>query len=174
MALLLEGGTYTDTDTAPVIPISEWGHPYTTGTDPLLNHLCAILSPSDTSPDNMEDEPALVLSVESDAIDFGWDDWRSVGLVRAVQIVQWTMAVRPLLSSPTHLPGAEFMRCWVGATGSSGVFGCYRSNTTQDRRTSHLGTTSAGNGKTVQPSKRTRYVSYLQPARLLTDSWDLA
>lgn len=93
MALLLEGGVYTDTDTAPVIPISEWGQPYTTGTDPLLSHLSTVLSSSGTSTDKPEDEPALVLSVESDAIDFGWDDWRSVGLVRAVQIVQWTMAV---------------------------------------------------------------------------------
>ncbi|KAJ9091100.1 hypothetical protein QFC20_007732 [Naganishia adeliensis] len=95
MALLLGGGVYTDTDTAPVIPISEWGQPYTTGTDPLLSHLSTVLSSSGTSTDKPEDEPALVLSVESDAIDFGWDDWRSVGLVRAVQIVQWTMAARP-------------------------------------------------------------------------------
>jgi hypothetical protein len=37
--------------------------------------------------------PSLVVSVESDAIEFGWWDWRDVGLSRAVQIVQWTMMV---------------------------------------------------------------------------------
>ncbi|KAI5453520.1 hypothetical protein NCC49_005994 [Naganishia albida] len=91
MALLVEGGIYTDTDTAPVTPITEWGTPYTPRTDPLLS--LPFLSPS-RSPD-APDEPSLVISVESDAIEFKWDDWRDVGLVRAVQIVQWTMAARP-------------------------------------------------------------------------------
>lgn len=39
--------------------------------------------------------PSLVVSVESDAIEFGWDNWREVGLSRAVQIVQWTFMARP-------------------------------------------------------------------------------
>lgn len=99
MALLLEGGIYTDTDTAPVTPITEWGRPHTTRTDPLLSSLSKLLSPSYSPEDDGPlDEPSLILSVESDAIDFKWDDWRNVGLVRAVQIVQWTMAVRPFLA----------------------------------------------------------------------------
>nr|XP_031863247.1 uncharacterized protein CI109_001120 [Kwoniella shandongensis]KAA5530319.1 hypothetical protein CI109_001120 [Kwoniella shandongensis] len=40
-------------------------------------------------------EPSLVVSVESDAIDFGWTNWRDVGLSRAVQITQWTFMARP-------------------------------------------------------------------------------
>ncbi|WVF71429.1 hypothetical protein IAT40_006233 [Kwoniella sp. CBS 6097] len=39
--------------------------------------------------------PALVVSVESDAIDFGWYNWRDLGLSRAVQITQWTFMARP-------------------------------------------------------------------------------
>jgi alpha 1,6-mannosyltransferase len=108
MALLLEGGIYTDTDTAPVTTITEWGRPYTTRTDPLLACLPTLLSPSQSPEDNGPlDEPSLILSVESDAIDFKWDDWRNVGLVRAVQIVQWTMAVR-------HLPRL-FHLCFADA-----------------------------------------------------------
>ena len=37
--------------------------------------------------------PSLVVSVESDAIEFGWTNWREVGLSRADQIVQWTIMV---------------------------------------------------------------------------------
>jgi len=37
--------------------------------------------------------PSLVVSVESDAIEFGWTNWREVGLSRADQIVQWTVMV---------------------------------------------------------------------------------
>lgn len=37
--------------------------------------------------------PSLVVSVESDAIEFGWHNWREVGLSRADQIVQWTIMV---------------------------------------------------------------------------------
>lgn len=59
-------------------------------------------------------QPSLVVSVESDAIDFGWHNWvsrgndkvgrrsrayvgpkREVGLSRAVQITQWTFMARP-------------------------------------------------------------------------------
>lgn len=39
--------------------------------------------------------PSLVVSVESDAIEFGWTNWREVGLSRADQIVQWTIMVGP-------------------------------------------------------------------------------
>jgi alpha 1,6-mannosyltransferase len=113
MALLLEGGIYTDTDTAPVTPITEWGHPYTTRTDPLLSCLSKLLSPSQFSEDaGPLDEPSLILSVESDAIELKWDDWRDVGLVRAVQIVQWTMAVRPFLAV-----FGNFADCWCDRRG---------------------------------------------------------
>ncbi|WVQ82346.1 hypothetical protein IAT38_004474 [Cryptococcus sp. DSM 104549] len=40
-------------------------------------------------------QPGLVVSVESDAIEFGWHNWREVGLSRAVQITQWTFMARP-------------------------------------------------------------------------------
>jgi hypothetical protein len=132
MAMLVEGGIYTDSDTAPVIHADQWGMPHQNATDPLLSHLSRILSRSNpayvSSNDARqlsEDEvasldrkakrwplllggpsasaivddgaelgpPSLVVSVESDAIEFGWWDWRDVGLSRAVQIVQWTMMV---------------------------------------------------------------------------------
>ena len=137
MAMLVEGGIYTDSDTAPVIHADRWGMPHENATDPLLSHLSRLLSSSNpayiASSDTRqlsEDEiasydrkakrwplmlsgptltpivddgaelgpPSLVVSVESDAIEFGWWDWRDVGLSRAVQIVQWTMMVSlPLL-----------------------------------------------------------------------------
>jgi alpha 1,6-mannosyltransferase len=135
MAMFVEGGIYTDSDTAPVIPADQWGIPHENATDPLLSHLSRLLSqanPAYISPAyqnherQLSDEeissldrkakrwpvpvngpttapivndgaelgpPSLVVSVESDAISFGWHDWRDVGLSRAVQIVQWTMMV---------------------------------------------------------------------------------
>ncbi|KIS01108.1 glycosyltransferase [Cryptococcus deuterogattii 2001/935-1] len=156
MAMLVEGGIYTDSDTAPIIHADQWGHPYNHRTSPLLTHLSRILSIatsphlpsshplSSFSPDhagttideeldvgistgksNIYDgplvddgaelgQPSLVVSVESDAIDFGWHNWvsrdddeagrrscayiglkREVGLSRAVQITQWTFMARP-------------------------------------------------------------------------------
>ncbi|KAJ9118820.1 hypothetical protein QFC24_006019 [Naganishia onofrii] len=137
MAMFVEGGIYTDSDTAPVIPADQWGIPHENATDPLLSHLSRLLSqanPAYISPAyqnherQLSDEeissldrkakrwpvpvngpttapivndgaelgpPSLVVSVESDAISFGWHDWRDVGLSRAVQIVQWTMMARP-------------------------------------------------------------------------------
>ncbi|KAJ9122253.1 hypothetical protein QFC22_001673 [Naganishia vaughanmartiniae] len=109
MALLLEGGIYTDSDTAPVIPADKWGIPYQNASDSLLSHLSRILAlptaplPLDktvgktvSSEDSHElDPPSLVISIESDAIDFGWYNWREIGLIRALQIVQWTIMARP-------------------------------------------------------------------------------
>ncbi|OWZ68955.1 hypothetical protein AYX15_00411 [Cryptococcus neoformans] len=137
MAMLVEGGIYTDSDTAPIIHADQWGHPYNHHTSPLLTHLSRILSISTSlhlpsshplssfSPDHagttideeldvdvstgkstiydgplVDDgaelgQPSLVVSVESDAIDFGWHNWREVGLSRAVQITQWTFMARP-------------------------------------------------------------------------------
>jgi alpha 1,6-mannosyltransferase len=107
MALLLEGGIYTDSDTAPVIPADQWGIPYQNASDTLLSHFTRILAlPTASTPlretagqeanheDGDElDPPSLVVSIESDAIDFGWYNWREVGLIRALQIVQWTIMV---------------------------------------------------------------------------------
>lgn len=101
MAMLLEGGVYADSDTAPVIPVDQWGTPYENATDPLLAHLSRAVSPLRDQAE--PDVPSLVLSVESDAIEFGWDNWRDVGLVRAVQIVQWTMAVSLLHLVSVHM-----------------------------------------------------------------------
>ncbi|WWC70259.1 uncharacterized protein I206_104209 [Kwoniella pini CBS 10737] len=135
MAMLVEGGIYTDSDTAPIIHADEWGIPYHHETSPLLTHLSRLLSlttsqhlpsshplssfspeHSTNSIDGITDfpngrskiydgplvddgnelgEPALVISVESDAIEFGWTNWREVGLSRAVQITQWTFMARP-------------------------------------------------------------------------------
>jgi hypothetical protein len=152
MAMLVEGGIYTDSDTAPVIHADQWGMPHDNASDPLLSHLSRILSlsnPRYISPHHQgnkqqlsEDEvaafdrkakrwplpligpdsppivddgaelgpPSLVVSVESDAIEFGWWDWRDVGLSRAVQIVQWSMMVsldlraRVPVESPNEYP----------------------------------------------------------------------
>ncbi|WWC61831.1 uncharacterized protein I303_104416 [Kwoniella dejecticola CBS 10117] len=137
MAMLVEGGIYTDSDTAPIIHADQWGIPYHHETAPLLTHLSRLLSlttsqhlpsshplssfapqhathsiegiPGADFPNgrsriydgplvddgNELGEPALVVSVESDAIDFGWTNWREVGLSRAVQITQWTFMARP-------------------------------------------------------------------------------
>ncbi|OCF36873.1 glycosyltransferase [Kwoniella heveanensis BCC8398] len=146
MAMLVEGGIYTDSkapglisesarSAAPIIHADLWGMPYHAETSPLLTHLSRLLSLS-TSPHlpsshplssfapkhasgSLEDDvqipsgrssvsdgplvddgaelgpPALVVSVESDAIAFGWDNWRELGLSRAVQITQWTFMARP-------------------------------------------------------------------------------
>ncbi|ORY34031.1 hypothetical protein BCR39DRAFT_518185 [Naematelia encephala] len=127
MAMLVEGGIYTDSDTAPIIHADLWGYPYEDATPPLLTHLSRLLSLS-TTPHHLysatemppgvsaeSDEqgasqiydgplvddgaelgpPGLVVSVESDAISFSWDNWREIGLSRAVQITQWTFMARP-------------------------------------------------------------------------------
>ncbi|WVQ99395.1 hypothetical protein IAU59_006528 [Kwoniella sp. CBS 9459] len=136
MAMLVEGGIYTDShSSAPIIHADQWGMPYHAETAPLLTHLSRLLSLS-TSPhlpsshplssfapehasNSLEEDvqipsgrsrvfdgplvddgaelglPALVVSVESDAIDFGWHNWRDLGLSRAVQITQWTFMARP-------------------------------------------------------------------------------
>ncbi|WVN88260.1 uncharacterized protein L203_103461 [Cryptococcus depauperatus CBS 7841] len=39
--------------------------------------------------------PSLVVSVEFDSVEFGWDNWRDLGVSRAVQITQWTFMARP-------------------------------------------------------------------------------
>ncbi|WWC94131.1 hypothetical protein V866_000970 [Kwoniella sp. B9012] len=136
MAMLVEGGIYTDSViAAPIIHADSWGIPYHSETAPLLTHLSRLLSlstsqhlpsshplssfASEHSTDSVEGmidlpvgkskiydgplvddgnelgEPGLVVSVESDAIDFGWTNWREVGLSRAVQITQWTFMARP-------------------------------------------------------------------------------
>ncbi|KAJ9108255.1 hypothetical protein QFC19_002503 [Naganishia cerealis] len=103
MVMMLEGGIYTDSDTAPVIPADQWGMPYENASDPVLSHLSRILTmPEKTSFPDVEDEhglPSLVVSVETDAIDAGLYDWKEEGLIRALQIVQWTIMVPLFLST---------------------------------------------------------------------------
>lgn len=167
MAMLVEGGIYTDSDTAPVIHADQWGMPHDNASDPLLSHLSRILSlsnPTYISPHHQGDKqqlsandiasfdrkakrwpipligpdsppivddgaelgpPSLVVSVESDAIEFGWWDWRDVGLSRAVQIVQWTMMVshNAALGPPHSLRGSlrHTVVLAVGATRTSRI-----------------------------------------------------
>ena len=112
LAMLVEGGIYTDSDTAPIIHVDQWGRPYEHWTPPLLTHLSRLLSitttphlPADNPLSSFSSEhlpgewetggqsaiyngpivddgaelgePALVISVESDAIDFVWRNWVS-------------------------------------------------------------------------------------------------
>ncbi|KAK4686229.1 hypothetical protein P7C73_g3907, partial [Tremellales sp. Uapishka_1] len=121
MIMLVEGGIYTDSDTAPIIHADDWGYPYTDLTPPLLSHLSRLLSvstsfafpkshPSSTfsiflhadvyEQAKVDDgselgKPSLIISIESDAIDFGWLDWRERKMARAVQMTQWTFMARP-------------------------------------------------------------------------------
>ncbi|KAL7421903.1 hypothetical protein Q5752_003675 [Cryptotrichosporon argae] len=115
MILLVEGGIWSDSDTAPIIEAEQWGLPYESGTPPLLTHLARVLSlASARGVDDgdegrgkaawagplIEDggelgEPGLVVSIETDAVMYGWDDWREVGLARKVQMTQWTISARP-------------------------------------------------------------------------------
>ncbi|WVQ83100.1 hypothetical protein IAT38_005238 [Cryptococcus sp. DSM 104549] len=99
LVLLLNGGVYTDTDTASVLPISQWGKdPTTTSPHPLLTalpHLLAISSPS--SPADLfpsaDSPPALLVSLEVDAPNSGVD-WKSESFARGIQVVQWTIMAK--------------------------------------------------------------------------------
>ncbi|WVR07029.1 hypothetical protein IAU60_004068 [Kwoniella sp. DSM 27419] len=73
MAMLVEGGIYTD---SPEDPPNIYN-------GPIIDDGAEL------------GLPALIVSVESDAIDFGWTNWRELGLSRAVQITQWTFMARP-------------------------------------------------------------------------------
>ncbi|WVW83869.1 hypothetical protein I302_105891 [Kwoniella bestiolae CBS 10118] len=107
MAMLVEGGIYTDRllslSTSPHLPSS---HPLSSfspehSTDSVEGLVdfpqgrSKIYDGPLVDDGNELGEPGLVVSVESDAIDFGWTNWREVGLSRAVQITQWTFMARP-------------------------------------------------------------------------------
>ncbi|WWD17318.1 hypothetical protein CI109_101758 [Kwoniella shandongensis] len=85
MAMLVEGGIYTDSpetlDVGIEVDLPTGKSQVYDG--PIVNDGSEL------------GEPSLVVSVESDAIDFGWTNWRDVGLSRAVQITQWTFMARP-------------------------------------------------------------------------------
>ncbi|WRT67852.1 uncharacterized protein IL334_004826 [Kwoniella shivajii] len=101
LVLLLNGGVYTDTDTACVRPISEWGknaikhnsiNPLIEALPQLIslsnqNHLYNIDSPIE------DDSPSLIVALEIDSPASG-SDWRSETFVRGIQIVQWTIAAK--------------------------------------------------------------------------------
>lgn len=65
---------------APVIHVDQWGKPYNDTTPSLLTRLTDIASlgaeEGSVSPDR-DDEPGLVVSIEADAIEFGWHSWVS-------------------------------------------------------------------------------------------------
>ncbi|OCF54827.1 hypothetical protein L486_07482 [Kwoniella mangroviensis CBS 10435] len=100
LVLLLNGGIYTDTDTACIRPISEWGkNPIKYQSDnPLIEALPQLSSLSSSStheryPISVEadDAPSLIVALEVDSPASN-TDWRSETFVRGIQIVQWTIA----------------------------------------------------------------------------------
>lgn len=105
LVLLLSGGVYTDTDTACVRPISDWAqNPNKPVINPLLTslpHLVRLIEQSlftgadkDGGDDGSETGPSLVVAIEGDCKqDEG--DWRGDGLVRGLQVAQWTILAKP-------------------------------------------------------------------------------
>ncbi|KAK4684830.1 hypothetical protein P7C73_g5330, partial [Tremellales sp. Uapishka_1] len=101
LVLFLNGGVYTDTDTACVRPISSWASsPDTTLTHPLiisLPHLIDLASTASSEPERYttgDEAPSLVVAIESDAVSDG-KNWRGESFVRGIQIVQWTLLAKP-------------------------------------------------------------------------------
>ncbi|WVW84759.1 hypothetical protein I302_106794 [Kwoniella bestiolae CBS 10118] len=97
LVLLLNGGIYTDTDTACVLPVSQWGKnaDHHRSTNPLLEALPQLLSLSSSHPDipDTDDSPSLIIALENDSPSSG-SDWRAETFVRGIQVVQWTIASR--------------------------------------------------------------------------------
>ena len=96
LALLLEGGVYSDTDTACIKPIDEWARdPEVRYAHPIEAHLPALLARAHPSTGQYSftassHEPSLVVAVEMDAHGIDWD-WRGYKFAREIQIVQWTI-----------------------------------------------------------------------------------
>ncbi|WVQ72773.1 hypothetical protein IAR50_002333 [Cryptococcus sp. DSM 104548] len=100
LILLINGGVYTDTDTASVLPLERWGISHDTHqTDPLLRtlpHLVSLLSssssPSSPPPPPPEDEtePNLIVAIEVDAPATN-AKWQKQTFARGLQVVQWTI-----------------------------------------------------------------------------------
>ncbi|OXG26687.1 alpha-1,6-mannosyltransferase [Cryptococcus neoformans Ze90-1] len=96
LVLLLNGGIYTDTDTASVLPIAQWArNPTIAPVDPLLTAIPQLISiiqdPSQSlAPTPSTSKPSLVVAIESDALSTG-ANWREQSFARSIQIVQWTI-----------------------------------------------------------------------------------
>ncbi len=97
LVLLLHGGVYTDSDTACVRPIQDWGqNPDHPSLHPLLTslpHLVRLADQSTHSPPP-DDGPSLLVAVEIDAQQQEMD-WRGDGLHRGLEMVQWTILAKP-------------------------------------------------------------------------------
>lgn len=124
LVLLLNGGVYTDTDTACVRSIKDWGtNADLHTTSPLISALPTLLSLlesdrscHDDSPSSastcsptisssndqaiIKDQPPnMILALEMDAPHMG-NDWREETFARGIQVVQWTLlsqAYHPIL-----------------------------------------------------------------------------
>ncbi|TYJ58851.1 hypothetical protein B9479_000283 [Cryptococcus floricola] len=98
LILLINGGVYTDTDTASVLPLERWGISHKTyPPDPLLSslpHLVSLISSSSSSspppPPEDETEPNLIVAIEVDALATN-ANWQKQSFVRGLQVVQWTI-----------------------------------------------------------------------------------
>nr|XP_018262276.1 uncharacterized protein I303_05292 [Kwoniella dejecticola CBS 10117]OBR84434.1 hypothetical protein I303_05292 [Kwoniella dejecticola CBS 10117] len=103
LVLLLDGGVYTDTDTACIRPISQWGDSAVKhhADSPLIEALPQLLSLSKsagrTDPEiagvEEDDSPSLIIALENDSPASG-SDWEADTFVRGLQVVQWTMAAK--------------------------------------------------------------------------------
>ncbi|KAL0255722.1 hypothetical protein I308_100529 [Cryptococcus tetragattii IND107] len=96
LVLLLNGGVYTDTDTASVLPIAQWApNPDVAAIAPLLTAIPQLISiiqdPSQSHFSTIStSEPSLVVAIESDALSTGVN-WKEQSFTRGIQIVQWTI-----------------------------------------------------------------------------------
>ncbi|KAK8858639.1 hypothetical protein IAR55_002868 [Kwoniella newhampshirensis] len=111
LVLLLNGGIYTDSDTASVLPISQWARNPIQAQSPVamlevLPRLLRMAHSAWTGVDDvgfqtiLEPEghdrdggPSLLVALEIDAPDSG-TNWREEGFVRGIQIAQWTIMAK--------------------------------------------------------------------------------
>lgn len=107
LAMFLDGGVYTDVDTACVRPLDSWpglvsrDEKIKSVMDPLLHSMPTLLQlcSGDSTTDvqvivGSHDPPRLVIALEHDQ----WaqsNDWRQMGHSRGMQFVQWTLLSRP-------------------------------------------------------------------------------
>nr|XP_031864275.1 uncharacterized protein CI109_000188 [Kwoniella shandongensis]KAA5531347.1 hypothetical protein CI109_000188 [Kwoniella shandongensis] len=110
LVLLLNGGIYTDTDTASVLPISEWARNPVKALSSVpmldvlpqlvemaqpqtLHHLEPFQAHEVPTEQDEEDSPSLLVALEIDAPD-SETDWKDEGFVRGIQVVQWTIMAK--------------------------------------------------------------------------------